>query len=299
MNLNGKTIALTGATGFLGTYISLELLRLGATVRGVVRTPSKGRWLSKKGVHFHKADLLDPSSLTDAFTGVDAIISNAALFTMKRTGWDEFYRHNRTGTENVFHAAHSAGISRLVQVSSVAVYNHRLPRNLPETAPRLTRKHRGLHWAYAITKSLSEELAWELSEKFSQNLTVVRPGPIYGQGDRNIAPTLGKLFKSPILPIPAMGFPAVHAGDVAHAICQALLQPASIGNAYNLAGPPKPLTELCKLWKKHSGDGPRILPFPLPLQLSYDIRAAEQDLNFQNRSLTEGIRETFSRSIPL
>ena len=298
MTLQGKTIALTGATGFLGTYIALELLQQGATVRGVVRSPEKGAWLAEKGVQLHKADLLEPTALARAFEGVDAVISNAALLTLKRASWEEFYRHNRTGTENVFHAAHRAGVSRLVQVSTVAVYNQRLPRNLPESTPRLTEKDRKLHWAYAVTKSLSEQLAWDLAEEFSQDLTVVRPGPVYGQGDQNIKATLNKLFRAPLLPVPSLGFPAVHAGDVAHGICAALSRPASVGRAYNLAGPPAPLTQLFEIWKKHSGKRPLLLPLPLPLQISYDISAAEKDLGFRNRSLAEGVEETFSGSIP-
>ena len=56
------------------------------------------------------------------FAGVDAIISNAALFTMKKTSWDDFYLPNKVGTENVFNSAKKAGVNRLIQVSSVAVY---------------------------------------------------------------------------------------------------------------------------------------------------------------------------------
>ena len=55
MNLSDKTIAVTGATGFLGTYICLELLKRGASVRGVVRTPSKGKWLETQGVTLAQA----------------------------------------------------------------------------------------------------------------------------------------------------------------------------------------------------------------------------------------------------
>ena len=190
MDLKGKTIAVTGATGFLGTYLSLALLRRGATVRGVVRSPHKGPWLAQQGVDFAKADLMEPDALKAAFSGVDAIISNAALFTMEKASWDDFYQPNRVGTDNVFRAAHQAGVSRIVQISSVAVYHKRFPKNLHESTPLLTERQRGRFWAYAVTKALSEQLAWDLATEFGQELTVLRPGPIYGQGDKNIIPMI-------------------------------------------------------------------------------------------------------------
>ena len=250
MSLSGKTIAVTGATGFLGTYIALELLNRGATVRGVVRSPHKGAWLQEQGVTFAKADLMDPDALQEAFAGVDAIISNAALFTMKKATWDDFYLPNKVGTENVFNSAKKAGIQRIVQVSSVAVYHRRIPTNIDEATPRLSERQRGRYWDYAITKSLSEQLAWDLAAEHEQELTVVRPGPIYGQQDKNMLPVIEKFFKWPLLPAPTFGFPAVHAGDVANGIAQALETPNSIGKAYNLTGPAEPVSKLFKIWKE-------------------------------------------------
>ena len=146
MSLSGKTIALTGATGFLGTYTALELIKRGAAVRGVVRSPHKGHWLKKQGVTFAQADLMSVTALQEAFTGVDAIISNAALFTMQKASWEDFYQPNKVGTNNVFRAAHKAGVSRILQVSSVAVYHKRLPKNLHESTPLLTERQRGRFW---------------------------------------------------------------------------------------------------------------------------------------------------------
>lgn len=299
MSLAGKIIAVTGATGFLGTYIALELLARGAQVRGVVRSPEKGEWLKAQGVEFAKADLLDPKALCDAFDGADAIISNAALFTMKKVSWEDFYRPNKIGTENVFNSAKQAGVPRIIQISSVAVYHRRLPKDICEDTPRLTEKQRGKYWDYAITKSLSEQLAWDLAKEHNQELTVIRPGPIYGQRDQNITPVIAKAFRWPVLPAPTLKFPAIHAGDVAHGVAQALETSKSIGQAYHLAGTAEPISKLLQLWKEISGKGPMLLPLPLPLKVSYDTTAAQRDLGFKPRSLRDGVTETFSQSLPL
>ena len=110
MRVGGATIAVTGATGFLGSHIALDLLERGANVVGVVRNPDKAAWLAERGMQLRKADLLDRSSLQAAFKDVDAIVSNAALFTMQRTRYRDFLGPNKEGTLNVFQAAAAAGV---------------------------------------------------------------------------------------------------------------------------------------------------------------------------------------------
>ena len=102
--LNKQRVAVTGATGFLGSHIARALREHGATVRAVIRTPSKGAFLEAKGVELFKADLGDPEGLTRAFSGCDAVISNAALAIRGRANWEAYYQANVRGTENVFKA---------------------------------------------------------------------------------------------------------------------------------------------------------------------------------------------------
>ena len=214
MDLKGSCIAVTGATGFLGSQIALELLAAGAEVRGVVRSPEKGEWLKAQGVTFAKADLMDRSALESAFKGVDAIVSNAALFTVQRKSWDDFYAPNKTGTENVYFAAQSAGIKRMIQISTIGVYKPKLLGTMTEDSPRLTLRDQRFNWNYAVTKSLSEQIAWDLAEQFQQQITVIRPGPIYGPRDRNMVPVFARLMRWPVMIAPTFGIPAVHVGDV-------------------------------------------------------------------------------------
>ena len=82
MNLRGATIAVTGATGFLGRYIVDALLGRGAHVIGVVRNPRKLPELLHKGVELRQADLAAPEHLKQAFAGAEAVVSNAALLSL-------------------------------------------------------------------------------------------------------------------------------------------------------------------------------------------------------------------------
>ena len=72
-------VALTGATGFLGSHIAEALLAAGLPVRGVVRNPEKGAWLAAKGMALRRADLAETDAMTSAFGGSQLLIANAAL----------------------------------------------------------------------------------------------------------------------------------------------------------------------------------------------------------------------------
>ena len=292
MDLSQSTIAVTGATGFLGSHIALELLTRGAKVQAVVRSPEKGAWLAERGVTFAKADLMDKAALTSAFKGVDAIISNAALFTVKLSRWEDFYRPNKIGTENVYDAAESAEVKRVIQVSTIGVYKPKLCGTLDEDSPHLTEKDRYRNWNYAVTKALSECIAWDKAQAHQIDLTVIRPGPIYGPRDRNMVPVFERLMRWPVMLAPTFGIPAVHVGDVAKAIVNSLANPNTVGNAYNTTGEPVSIREFMRTWKSITGEGPMFIPLWTPMKLNVDIQKAKRDLEFVNRSLRDGLTET-------
>src|SRR4249919_642268 len=100
MELAGRTIAVTGATGFLGGFVARQLAARGARVRAVVRSPRKAEPLAAAGMEVAAANLLDRASLVDAFRGVDAIASVAALYVLEPRPWSEFFAANVTGPQN-------------------------------------------------------------------------------------------------------------------------------------------------------------------------------------------------------
>ena len=124
MELRGATVAVTGATGFLGRYIVDALLGRGAHVIGVVRNPERVPGLAGRGVELRRADLAEGDRLAAGFAGAAAVVSNAALFSLRNARWDDHQRANVRGTANVFDAAVAAVVRRVVHVSSVAVYAH-------------------------------------------------------------------------------------------------------------------------------------------------------------------------------
>lgn len=299
--LDNLIVGVTGATGFLGRHIVDALLARGARVVGVVRNPGRVPELIERGVEMRRADLLEPASLARAFTGLDVLVSNAALFSVYAYDWERYKATNIEGTRNVFEAAAAAGVERVVHVSSIAVYRRGLftPRPIDEPWPKLTERDLNPFNAYYVSKAISEVLAWELADRHELSLTCVRPGPIYGAHDPNATPLLARLFAAPLAIAPAwMRLPFVYAGDVADAIARAIARPeVAAGRAYNVAGDgDRTLREFAEAWRVAGGRiSPLSLPLPVPVTYRIDNSRAYDELGWWNRPFVDGLRETFAR----
>ena len=298
MTLRGARIAVTGATGFLGRYIVDVLLARGAHVIGVVRNPTKVPELAAKGVELRKADLSERDRLAAGFAGAQAVVSNAALFSLRTASWREHERCNIEGTRNVMGACVDAGVRRIVQVSSVAVYGLFARGTLHEDTPQLGADTMRLPWnVYPVSKALSEQLAWQLAAEHRLELTTVRPCTIYGAFDPNFMPVFERVTTLPVSIRPVgMRMSYVYAGDVAEGIALALEHDGSIGRAYNLTGDGETWQELTDAWRAAGGKTPWLaLPIPLPLAPQFDSSRAKRELGWRPRTLGDGIRDTFMR----
>ena len=113
----------TGGGGFLGRYIVELLLDRGSRVTVFARGAYPD--LGQLGAQLVRGDLADLDALTQACRGVDIVYHVAAKAGLWGP-WDEFYRANVTGTENVIAACRARGVPRLVYTStpSVVFDNH-------------------------------------------------------------------------------------------------------------------------------------------------------------------------------
>lgn len=112
------TILVTGATGTVGGHVVEQLVKRGATVRALVRDPSKGNF--PPGVEVVQGDLLDVDALRSAFAGV------STLFLLNGVVADEF-----TQALLALNLAREAGIERIVYLS---VIHSDLYANVPHFA---------------------------------------------------------------------------------------------------------------------------------------------------------------------
>jgi nucleoside-diphosphate-sugar epimerase len=293
MDLAASTIAVTGATGFFGHYIAEELIARGARVIGVVRNPSRGPDLAAKGVEFRVADLRDRESLTQAFEGVDAIVANAGA-TPQRTG-SNYYEMNTSGAENVFRGAQQAGVRRVVQVSSVAVYR-RVLRNVSEDGEFAPRRVRVLPaGGYRLSKALAESLAGRIGEEANLQMTIVRPGQMFGV--RDIFLSRLRWFLGGRVTVLPLGFwiQLLYARDAAWAITQTLSDEHAIGKVYNLTGPQVSFPEIVQAWRRAGGQVAFLsIPIPFPFKFCWSSECAIRELGWTFTPLVEAFQEVFA-----
>jgi nucleoside-diphosphate-sugar epimerase len=229
----------TGATGFLGSYLVAELCAAGHRVRALARNPHKSRLVEAMGAQVALGDLTDRASLATATRDIDVVFHAAALVT-DWAPWSHFVRTTVQGTADLLQAAVVAGAGRFVLISTVRVYDDRAChrcRVVTEETPLGSRGFRAFG-NYAAAKVLAEHCLWRCHAAGDIAATVLRPAWIYGPRDETILPHVVRFLRSRGAAWPSRGNPCVdpiHASDVARCAVLAGLNDQAIGQAYNVA----------------------------------------------------------------
>ncbi|MDX1643069.1 MAG: NAD-dependent epimerase/dehydratase family protein [Thermoanaerobaculia bacterium] len=175
---------LTGATGFVGGHLLDALLARGASVRCLVRDPSRFRHRSSGDVELVRGDLRDPGSLADPIRGCEWVFHCAADYRLYAADPTELYQSNVEGTRNVLAAAAEAGPARVVYTSSVGALgltDDGTPAD--ETTPVSLDEMVG---HYKRSKFLAERVADECA---ADGLPVVIVNPSTPVGEADVKPT--------------------------------------------------------------------------------------------------------------
>lgn len=169
MRFSGKTVLVTGGSGFIGSRLVEKLiLEEGANVRVLVRNWHKATWVSRTSADLLPGDVTDQKSIADALAGVDVVFHCASGGSTR----EQYFAINVEGTRNVLDAAARRG-TRLVYVSSSAVHGPVLTDGMNEHAPFvLTGK------AYGESKIAAEQLVDSYEDRVAA--TVIRPTFVWG-----------------------------------------------------------------------------------------------------------------------
>lgn len=166
---------LTGASGFIGSHLMSEFHQkkwdLGVLSHRRTLPPT----IRYQAVH---ADVTDDAALKKALEGYEIVFHMAAALGGSLIKKSEFFRINVQGTQALFEAAKSAGVKRVIHFSSAGVLGAVKKNEIADE----TYTRRPLT-AYDKSKQQGEDIALDFANQGLQ-VVVIRPGWVYGPGDR-------------------------------------------------------------------------------------------------------------------
>jgi nucleoside-diphosphate-sugar epimerase len=208
---NNSTILITGASGFIGSYVTKYFLDKGLKIRAL--TKSGKYFISHANLEVVMGDMKNLDSLIEATYGVERIVHLAAA---KQDEKDSF-EINVSGAKNLVAACIQNNIKFIVNIST--------------SSTKIAK--RGI---YGKTKNMADQIL-----KQSKIPTVIlKPSLIYGDLENAAFGSLAKFSRLPITPMFGSGeckFRPVYIEDVAKAIYVALQDIKLINKTYDLVGP--------------------------------------------------------------
>ncbi len=203
-------VAVTGATGFIGTHLVTALTGMGYHVKALSR-----QYRARiEGTEWIKGDLADKAALIHLVKNVDVVIHCAGL--VRGNSYGVFKDANVEGTKNLVHAIEQQGHApRLIFISSLAARE-----------PHLSWYAKSKYQAEQVFASASGQLNW----------SIIRPTAVYGPGDKELSP-LFKATKAGILPITGNAeskFGLIYVADLVQAIILCITSPNVIKKIYEL-----------------------------------------------------------------
>ncbi len=199
--LDNKRCLVTGGGGYLGRNLVSALRARGCEVHVLDLAPAPE---PAEGVRWFRGDVRDYADVLAACEGVDTVFHTAAVIDAltrpRRSVANDIESVNVGGTKNVIRAAQVAGVKRLVHTSSIVASFCMDAAGADETAPYSDSPD-----LYTSTKVAGERYALAANAEHGLLTCALRPGGIYGPGERF---TYGRLVRAL-----KMGAPLVVFGD--------------------------------------------------------------------------------------
>ena len=227
----------TGANGFLGRHVVGSLLARGIEVRALVRPGASLEALGwPSSVEVVRADLRTSRELGRAFEGVDVLLHLAAVVS---GGKDEQFAGTIVGTERLLDAMAVGACRRLVLCSSFSVYDYSaVRRDLDEDSPLHQPQDVNARDGYTISKWSQERVTRRFAEKQGWDLTVLRPGFIWGRDHGYVAALGQRLGRNHLVIGPLTRIPMTHVENCADVFALAAVDPRARGQTLNVVDGP-------------------------------------------------------------
>jgi nucleoside-diphosphate-sugar epimerase len=258
----------TGANGFLGRRVVKALLARGVEVRALVRPAARLDALGwPSSVEVFRADLRSSRDLRGAFDGVDVALHLAAVVS---GGEDAQFAGTVAGTERLLDAMAASACRRLVLCSTFSVYDFSSTRGiLDEDSPLHRTPDVYARDGYTISKWWQERVTRRFAETHGFELTVLRPGFIWGR-DHGYLAALGQQFGRHHLVIgPMTRMPMTHVENCADVFALAAIDPRARGQTLNVVdGPGERIWTYLSDYMRGAGERGWRVPVPYWLAIS-------------------------------
>ncbi len=317
-------IAVTGATGFLGSHLCRRLVRDGHEVTVLRRPSSDTSPLDGLELSEVVGDVTDAEAVLPAVERRDAVVHAAAHLRYWRALRDEQNRVNVEGSRTVAVACAGSGVRRLVHVSSVAAIGIPAGKGLADETFAFNLEGSALN--YHVSKKRAED---EVLAEVDRGLdaVIVNPGSIYGRYQSGFrgAEVAARVRRSRVVPCFVGGNNVVHVDDVVEGILAAL-RDGRAGERYILGGENLTWRRMAEIAAEEVGVRRLLVPVPRLVTwasslageavaaltherprftrevhlnasrfLYYDSGKAERELGYRFRPYREIVREYLAR----
>jgi nucleoside-diphosphate-sugar epimerase len=261
-------VLVTGANGFLGRHVVTALLARGIEVRALVRPAVRLEGLGwPSSVEIIRADLRSSRDLPHAFENVDALLHLAAVVS---DGEDAQFAGTVVGTERLLDAMATSTCRRLVLCSSFSVYDFSsVHRVLDEGSPLHQAAEVYARDGYTVSKWWQERVTRRFAEKHGWDLTVLRPGFIWGRDHGYLAALGQRIGRHHLVIGPLTRMPMTHVENCADVFALAAMDPRARGQTLNVIdGPGERIWPYLADYMRGSGESGWRFPVPYWLAIS-------------------------------
>ena len=215
-------VFLTGATGFVGSYVLKDLIAAGHSVRCLMRDTKSALSIENDAIERVKGDVTKPKSLTGLIRGCDAVIHLVGIIKEVPSKGVTFDALHRKATRHIVDEAKDSGVTHFVHMSANGA------------------RAEGVS-AYQTTKWQGEEYVRKAEFKnwtiFRPSVVFGKPGPDQPEFASQLVDTLIRPF--PVLPVFGDGkyeMQPVSVQDVSASFVQSLTTEQAWGRSYCVAG---------------------------------------------------------------
>ncbi len=271
------TVFVTGGTGFIGTKLVQALVARKHKVRCLSRTTSNKEGLDHPNITIVQGTIHDKETLFKGMKGCTQVYHLAAYAKNWAKDPAEFRRQNFDGMMNVFEAAKTAGVKRIVLTSTIVTFGPSRPGEVrDESMPRVTPRY---YTEYEATKALAEQKAMEMADD-GFPVVIVNPSRVYGPGkmtEGNSVSRMIDMYDRGKVPVLLNG--GINVGN--YVLVDDLVQghilameKGKVGERYILGGENVSLKGLFRIVDEVSGK--THVQFPLPAGLAMAFGYVEQ-----------------------